>query len=174
MAAPAPNEVASRAEHKRMFQQFLRAEDPSSPYGIRIGKMIEQVGQRLLVNVNDLRDYNAEYTARVLERPLELVPIMEEAIKEVVVDRSPGFFGALAEKNRSQRVAGSEKTDRIYIGFEGNFGASSVTPRTVGADNVSRLVSVEGIVTRCALVRPKLVKTVHYCPATVSKCFHCI
>ena len=133
----------------------------------RIGKLVESASQRLIVSVNDLRDFNAEFTARLLERPLEHIPVMEEAVKEVVSDRDPAFFGRLAERNRTTRVAGSDKADRIYLGFEGNFGASSVTPRTVGADHVSRLVSVEGIVTRCALVKPKLVRTVHYCPATV-------
>lgn len=133
----------------------------------RIGKLVETTSQRLIVSVNDLRDFNAEFTARLIERPLEHVPVMEEAIKEVVSDKDPTFFSRLAEKNRTTRIVGSDKADRILLGFEGNFGAYAVTPRTVGADHVSRLVSVEGIVTRCALVRPKLVRTVHYCPATV-------
>lgn len=31
---------------------------------------------------------------------------------------------------------------------------------------LSKLVSVTGIVTRCTLVRPKVVKSVHWCEAT--------
>jgi hypothetical protein len=31
---------------------------------------------------------------------------------------------------------------------------------------LSKLVNLQGIVTRCTLVRPKIVKSVHYCPAT--------
>lgn len=31
---------------------------------------------------------------------------------------------------------------------------------------LSKLVNLQGIVTRCTLVRPKVVKSVHWCPAT--------
>lgn len=55
---------------------------------------------------------------------------------------------------------------RIHVGFEGNFGTHSVTPRSLSSHFVSKLVSVQGVVTRCSLVRPKVVRSVHYCPAT--------
>ena len=38
--------------------------------------------------------------------------------------------------------------------------------RTLTARNLGNLVCLEGIVTKCSLVRPKVVKSVHYCPAT--------
>jgi DNA replication licensing factor MCM3 len=65
------------------------------------------------------------------------------------------------------RLAAAAKTDRIFVGFEGNFGDASVTPRTLSADHLGRAVALEGIVTRCSLVRPKVVRSVHYCPKTV-------
>lgn len=45
-----------------------------------------------------------------------------------------------------------------------------VSPRALTAHFISRLVSVEGIVTKASLVRPKVVRTVQYCEAT--KQFH--
>lgn len=41
-----------------------------------------------------------------------------------------------------------------------------VTPRTLSARFISKLVEVDGIVTKCSLVRPKLVRSVHYADAT--------
>ena len=41
-----------------------------------------------------------------------------------------------------------------------------VSPRALTAHFISRLVSVEGIVTKASLVRPKVVRTVQYCEAT--------
>ena len=38
--------------------------------------------------------------------------------------------------------------------------------RTLTSRNLGNLVCLEGIVTKCSLVRPKVVKSVHYCPAT--------
>lgn len=39
-------------------------------------------------------------------------------------------------------------------------------PRELSSTQLGRLVKVYGIVTKCSLVRPKLVKSVHYCPDT--------
>ena len=72
------------------------------------------------------------------------------------------------------------------MGFEGSFGSKHVTPRTLSSRFIGNLVCVEGIVTKCkfwsilvakekcnlinlstgSLVRPKIVRSVHYCPAT--------
>ena len=41
-----------------------------------------------------------------------------------------------------------------------------VSPRGLTSDLLSTLVCVEGIVTKVSLVRPKVVKSVHYCPTT--------
>jgi hypothetical protein len=65
------------------------------------------------------------------------------------------------------RLAAAAKTDRVFVGFEGNFGDAAVTPRTLSAEHLGRAVALEGIVTRCSLVRPKVVRSVHYCPKTV-------
>ena len=54
----------------------------------------------------------------------------------------------------------------FYIGFEGSFGAKHVTPRSLSARNLNNLMCLEGIVTKCSLVRPKVTKSVHYCPTT--------
>lgn len=54
----------------------------------------------------------------------------------------------------------------FYVAFQGSFGENHVNPRTLRAMHLGRLISIEGIVTRCSLVRPKVVKSVHYCEAT--------
>ena len=50
--------------------------------------------------------------------------------------------------------------------MEGNFGSATVTPRSLSAHFLSRLVAVEGIVTKKNAVRPKIVKAVGYCEET--------
>lgn len=54
----------------------------------------------------------------------------------------------------------------IKIGFLGEFGPNRVSPRELTSSLISSLVNVEGIVTKCSLVRPKVVKSVHYAEAT--------
>ncbi|KAJ8604865.1 hypothetical protein MRB53_041641 [Persea americana] len=49
-----------------------------------------------------------------------------------------------------------------YCAFIGNFGEFSCNPRTLRSTHLNHMVSLEGIVTKCSLVRPKVVKSVHY------------
>jgi DNA replication licensing factor MCM3 len=60
------------------------------------------------------------------------------------------------------------RVKELQVGFEGSFGSHSVSPRGLLSVLLNKLVVVEGIVTKCSSVRPKLVKSVHYCPATNS------
>jgi len=52
------------------------------------------------------------------------------------------------------------------VGFEGSFGGKHVTPRSLTSRYIGNMVCVEGIVTKASLINPKVVKSVHYCPAT--------
>ena len=58
------------------------------------------------------------------------------------------------------------KDRTFYVGFEGSFGGKHVTPRSLTSRYIGNMVCVEGIVTKASLINPKVVKSVHYCPAT--------
>ena len=45
-----------------------------------------------------------------------------------------------------------------------------MTPRSLNASFVNKLVCIKGIVTKCSLVRPKVLKSVHYCEDTQVRC----
>ena len=53
-----------------------------------------------------------------------------------------------------------------YCAYTGSFGEFACNPRTLGSSHLNHMVSLEGIVTKCSLVRPKVIKSVHYCDAT--------
>ncbi len=58
----------------------------------------------------------------------------------------------------------SETSDDVvyYCAYIGSFGEYSCNPRTLGSNQLNHMVSLEGIVTKTSLVRPKVVKSVHY------------
>lgn len=49
-----------------------------------------------------------------------------------------------------------------HCAYIGSFGEFSCNPRTLGSNQLNHMVSMEGIVTKTSLVRPKVVKSVHY------------
>lgn len=49
-----------------------------------------------------------------------------------------------------------------YCAFVGSFGEYACNPRTLSSIHLNHMVSLEGIVTKCSLVRPKVIKSVHY------------
>uniref|UniRef100_A0A914L9E9 DNA replication licensing factor MCM3 n=1 Tax=Meloidogyne incognita TaxID=6306 RepID=A0A914L9E9_MELIC len=74
----------------------------------------------------------------------------EHALKEIVSKLDPDYA----------------KEKDFCIGFEGSFADRHLNPRTLKSSFLGNLVCCEGIVTRCSLVRPKIVKSSHFCPAT--------
>merc|ERR1719412_3229581 len=106
---------------------------------------------RLIVNVNDLRRLLPERAQILMESAFDEIIAMQRALKEVVGSIDPTY---------------AKEVKEFHIGFEGSFGARHVTARTLASSHINNLVVVEGIATKVSLVRPKVVKSVHYCPTT--------
>ncbi|WJX95055.1 MCM DNA helicase complex subunit [Trifolium repens] len=56
--------------------------------------------------------------------------------------------------------------EQVLVGFEGPFVSRRVMPSDLLSEFLGSMVCVEGIITKCSLVRPKVVKSVHFCPTT--------
>lgn len=52
----------------------------------------------------------------------------------------------------------------FHVGFTGSMGSHVVSPRDLKTDLFTQMVCLEGIVTKTSLVRPKILRSVHYCP----------
>jgi len=138
-------------ELQRSYVDFLDDSDRDGVYDRLVRDMIENKGSRLIVSINDLRTQNRERAMVLLDKSFEEVAAFQRALKEFV-----GSIDATYAK----------ETEDFFVGFEGSFGAKHVTPRTLTARHLGNLVCLEGIITKCSLVRPKVVKSVHFCPAT--------
>ena len=113
--------------------------------------MIKKNEVRLIVNVNDLRKKNPERTLALMNHAFEELVALERALKDLIGSHNPDYL---------------RKKENFFVGFEGSFGSRHVTPRTLSSRFLGQIVCLEGIVTKCSLVRPKVVKSVHFCPAT--------
>ncbi|KAK3848931.1 hypothetical protein Pcinc_007472 [Petrolisthes cinctipes] len=102
---------------------------------------------RLNVNINDLRKKSPQRVTGLLNAAHEELPAFHRALKEYVSSVDTNY---------------AKTQEELFVGFEGSFGSKHVSPRTLNARHLGNLVCVEGIVTKCSLVRPKVVRSVHY------------
>lgn len=137
--------------HKRTFMDFLDQDVGQGVYMDKIRSMITQGRHRLLIDMADLRNFNLDLTRRLIRNPGEYFQPFSDALVEVTRNVDPKYL---------------REGQQIQVGFEGQFGFHKLTPRELLSPFLGSLVSVEGIVTKCSLVRPKVVKSVHYCPTT--------
>jgi DNA replication licensing factor MCM3 len=73
---------------------------------------------------------------------------------------------ALDELARAAHPKALPPPARLRLSFTGQFGRARVSPRDLHSALLGRLVAVDGVVTRASLVKPKLARSVHTCPAT--------
>ncbi|KAJ1191523.1 hypothetical protein NDU88_000839 [Pleurodeles waltl] len=138
-------------EAQREYLDFLDDDQDQGLYHGKVRDMISENRHRLIVNMNDLRRKHEARANRILNDAFGEVIAFQKALKDMVSSIDATY---------------SKQFEEFSVGFEGSFGTKHVSPRTLGAHFLGNLVCVEGIVTKCSLVRPKVMRSVHYCPAT--------
>uniref|UniRef100_A0A1A8UEG1 DNA replication licensing factor MCM3 n=1 Tax=Nothobranchius furzeri TaxID=105023 RepID=A0A1A8UEG1_NOTFU len=138
-------------EAQRDYVDFLDDDQDQGIYQSKVRDMIGDNKARLIVNINDLRRRNETRAAKLLNSAFEELLAFQRALKDVVATVDATY---------------AKQHEEFFIGLEGSFGTKHVSPRTLTSRLLGSVVCVEGIVTKCSLVRPKVVRSVHYCPAT--------
>ncbi|XP_075893754.1 DNA replication licensing factor MCM3 [Nelusetta ayraudi] len=138
-------------EAQRDYLDFLDDDQDQGIYQSKIRDMISDNKARLIVNINDLRRRNEARAARLMNNAFLELLAFQRSLKDLVANVDATY---------------AKQHDEFYIGLEGSFGSKHVTPRTLTSRLLGSMVCVEGIITKCSLVRPKVVRSVHYCPAT--------
>ncbi|KAK4245784.1 MCM2/3/5 family-domain-containing protein [Corynascus novoguineensis] len=139
----------------RQALEFLDPHDQHArSYRPDIILMLQKNQRRLVVNIDHVRDHNAEMAEGLLYNPFDWTLAFDHALKEIV-------------KTIPQARPDQVDADVLYYcAWAGSFGLNSCNPRTLSSQHLNSMVSIEGIVTRCSLIRPKIVKSVHYAEAT--------
>jgi DNA replication licensing factor MCM3 len=157
-----PNQDAEEVdtdELKAFFDEWLKEDE----YNEKMTHLIspeQKHGLRIIINLNEFRDKLGELGGRerwssdILRHPVPFAWAISEAAKDLALSMDASFQKLL------------DRWGTVQVGFEGQFGRNLVTPRGLVSSFLRSLVSVEGIVTKCSSVRPKVLRSVHYCPAT--------
>ncbi|KAI0848983.1 MCM-domain-containing protein [Daldinia vernicosa] len=138
-------------ERIRLAEEFLDPHDQHArSYRSDIILMLQKNQRRLVVNLDHVRDHNTELADGLLFDPFDYTLAFNHALKEIV---------------KTIPQARPDQTDPdvlYYCAWAGSFGLNACNPRTLSSNHLNHMVSIEGIVTRCSLIRPKVVKSVHY------------
>lgn len=120
--------------------------------------MLQKYQRRLVVSIDEVRAQNLELAEGLLQHPFDFAQAFDRALFEVI-------------KHLENTTAKQVDPDTMYYcAFSGSFGQYACNPRTLSSSHLNHMVSLEGIVTRCSLVRPKVIKSVHY--SEKKKLFH--
>ncbi|NP_001133652.1 DNA replication licensing factor MCM3 [Salmo salar] len=150
MAADSVDDREMR-EAQREYLDFLDDDQDQGVYQSKVRDMISENKNRLIVNINDLRRRNEARATRLMTNAFEELLAFQRALKDLVASVDATY---------------AKQYEEFFVGLEGSFGNKHVSPRTLTSRLLGSMVCVEGIVTKCSLVRPKVVRSVHYCPAT--------
>uniref|UniRef100_A0A8D3CPW8 DNA replication licensing factor MCM3 n=1 Tax=Scophthalmus maximus TaxID=52904 RepID=A0A8D3CPW8_SCOMX len=138
-------------EAQRDYLDFLDDDQDQGVYQSKVRDMISENKARLIVNINDLRRRNEARAAKLMSNAFEELLAFQRALRDVVASVDATY---------------AKQYEEFFVALEGSFGTKHVTPRTLTSRLLGSMVCVEGIITKCSLVRPKVVRSVHYCPAT--------
>ncbi|XP_036840516.1 DNA replication licensing factor MCM3 isoform X1 [Oncorhynchus mykiss] len=150
MAADSVDDREMR-EAQREYLDFLDDDQDQGVYQSKVRDMVSENKNRLIVNINDLRRRNDVRATRLMTNAFEELLAFQRALKDLVASVDATY---------------AKQYEEFFVGLEGSFGNKHVSPRTLTSRLLGSMVCVEGIVTKCSLVRPKVVRSVHYCPAT--------
>ncbi|PHH75749.1 hypothetical protein CDD83_4367 [Cordyceps sp. RAO-2017] len=135
----------------RQAEEFLDPNDSHArSYRSDIILMLQKNQRRLTVNLDHVRDHSHDLARCVLQQPFDWSLAFNYALKHII---------------ETLPQARSEQTARdmsYHCAWAGNFGLNACSPRTLSSHQLNQMVSLEGIVTRCSLIRPKVVRSVHY------------
>ena len=144
----------------RRFQEFLDRDDANTGinYRSQIRNLIIKSKNRLNVSIDQIRDFDREFWQGLLNQPADYLPACERALRDTVL--------TIYDPSDSDFPSEFDSSQQYYLSFKGAFGSHSVTARSIDSSYLSKMVSIEGIVTRASLVRPKVIRSVHYAEAT--------
>ncbi|CAI6357834.1 unnamed protein product [Macrosiphum euphorbiae] len=128
------------------YKDFLERE-----YGASVQRMILNNDRRVIIDLSKISYHLPNKKLLLLHQFREEEALLRLALKKVV-ESCDHEYANLHEE--------------FFVGFDGCFGSHHVTPRTLKNFYLNKLVNVEGIVSRCDVVRSKLVKSVSIHPTT--------
>jgi len=130
----------------RFIEDFIDGQERYK-YDQAIGEMPGKGTKSLVIDFTDLYSFDMELTRIILDDPETITPIFESVVRSKLRTKDPFY---------------AESLDRVNVRYR-NLPAE--TPlRRIGADHISHLIMVHGIIVRASSVTPLVVRATFRCP----------
>lgn len=119
--------------------------------------------KRLLLDLDDLRCFNSDLLSTLRESPLRLLGCWTDVLREKIEQHMLNKDG-----HRLIHAAGDQSMNArfmplsLQLGFTTTLPGIWVSPRDLMANSLGSMVFVQGVVTRCSGVQPRIVRSVHW------------
>lgn len=140
-------------DRAKKFQEFLD-NIGTSPSPNELKSMLNKGQYRIPISLDEVREFDRDLWRGLLDNPSEFLPACERGLRETILFTHDDSLMSL------------DRNQQFYLSFKGSFGDNSVTPRSITSAHLSKMISIEGIVTRASLIRPKIIRSVHYAEKT--------
>jgi DNA replication licensing factor MCM3 len=100
--------------------------------------------------MSELRAHG-QLSSRLRRDPLRHLRALEAACHEIAQENRPGY-----DKNGNS----------VKVALSGPVSATPLSPRGLNSGMLRQLVAVEGVATKVSAIKPKVIKSVHYCAET--------
>lgn len=154
------NTINSSNENKLGdFDIDADGEDENVKKSTTASSNIDALLQRITISLDDMREFDKAFWSGILLNPAHFIPPAEKALTELA--------NSMNDIPTSNSIRNSLSAKRPWrLSFKGSFGSHALSPRTLNSHFLNKLVSLEGIVTRTSLVRPKIIRSVHFAEKT--------
>jgi DNA replication licensing factor MCM3 len=115
-----------------------------------LGKSSTSSCPRVTISMAELRSFGLSEPLRI--DPFRHLRALEEACRKIAQEERPGYD--------------KSATLPLKVALSGPVGAKPCSPRQLNAASLRHLVCVEGVATKVSTIKPKVVRSIHYCPNT--------
>ncbi|KAL7579400.1 hypothetical protein ACA910_014069 [Epithemia clementina (nom. ined.)] len=106
---------------------------------------------RVTFTLAEIRSEDSALSQQLQRDPFRHIRALEAACHLIADQERPGY----------DKLGGG-----IKVGISGKIGSKASSPRELTSSSLRHLVCVEGVATKVSTVKPKVVRSAHYCPET--------
>lgn len=130
------------------FLRIYTTDDDKYKYRERLVQIAMTEQRSLLIDFEDLVEFDAELGKNILEEPDIYIEYIERAALKQMAIEDPEY---------------AEQLEKIHVRFRRLLEPSKMALRKIGSEKIGHLISIDGIIVRATPVKPMITKAAYQC-----------